>query len=103
MPAGSPLDRFRTRFAPAPTGYLHLGHVLNALEVWAFAMTSGARVILRVEDHDRQRSRLEFERAMRERRSRSPRRRLDTGRRPSGRASGAECLLKWSAWPGVTS
>jgi glutamyl/glutaminyl-tRNA synthetase len=40
--------------------------VLNALEVWDFAMTSGARVILRVEDHDRQRSRLEFERAMRE-------------------------------------
>ena len=56
----------RTRFAPAPTGYLHLGHVLNALEVWDFSVTSGARVVLRVEDHDRQRSRLEFERAMRE-------------------------------------
>jgi glutamyl-tRNA synthetase/glutamyl-Q tRNA(Asp) synthetase len=55
-----------TRFAPAPTGYLHLGHVKNALEVWDFAAAHNGRVLLRVEDHDRQRSRPEYEAALRE-------------------------------------
>ncbi len=53
-----------TRFAPAPTGYLHLGHVANAIFVWGLARTRGARVILRVEDHDRQRSRPVYEHAL---------------------------------------
>jgi len=53
-----------TRFAPAPTGYLHLGHVLNATWVWDLARTHGARVLLRIEDHDRQRCRPEYERAI---------------------------------------
>ena len=55
-----------TRFAPAPTGYLHLGHVLNAIYVWETARASGpdARVLLRIEDHDRARSRPEFEAAL---------------------------------------
>lgn len=53
-----------TRFAPAPTGYLHLGHVANALWVWGSARALGARVLLRVEDHDRVRCRPEFERAL---------------------------------------
>lgn len=53
-----------TRFAPAPTGFLHLGHVLNAIEVWRAARTSGGRVLLRIEDHDRQRSRKEYEDAI---------------------------------------
>jgi glutamyl/glutaminyl-tRNA synthetase len=56
----------RTRFAPAPTGYLHLGHVVNALYVWGVARAAGGRVLLRIEDHDRQRSRPEYERAIRE-------------------------------------
>jgi glutamyl-tRNA synthetase/glutamyl-Q tRNA(Asp) synthetase len=51
----------RTRFAPAPTGWLHLGHVLNACYVWNTAHSSGARVLLRIEDHDRERCRPEFE------------------------------------------
>jgi glutamyl-tRNA synthetase/glutamyl-Q tRNA(Asp) synthetase len=55
-----------TRYAPAPTGYLHLGHVLNAIYVWGVARQIGARVMLRLEDHDRQRSRPEFEAALRE-------------------------------------
>jgi glutamyl-tRNA synthetase/glutamyl-Q tRNA(Asp) synthetase len=55
-----------TRFAPAPTGYLHLGHVLNALYVWEFARANRGRVLLRIEDHDAQRCRPEFERAIRE-------------------------------------
>jgi glutamyl/glutaminyl-tRNA synthetase len=54
----------RTRFAPAPTGYLHLGHVASALAVWRLAEAHGAEVLLRIEDHDRQRSRPEYEQAL---------------------------------------
>lgn len=53
-----------TRFAPAPTGYLHLGHVLSAWHVWAEARAAGGRVLLRIEDHDRGRSRPKYERAI---------------------------------------
>jgi glutamyl-Q tRNA(Asp) synthetase len=54
----------RTRFAPAPTGRLHLGHVANALWVWGAARLAGAGVLLRIEDHDRGRSRPEFDRTL---------------------------------------
>src|SRR5688500_11090906 len=50
-----------TRFAPSPTGYLHLGHVVNAIYVWGVARTHADRILLRIEDHDRIRSRPEFE------------------------------------------
>ena len=53
-----------TRFAPAPTGFLHLGHVVNALHVWKAAHDRDGRVLLRMEDHDRQRSRPEYEAAI---------------------------------------
>jgi glutamyl-Q tRNA(Asp) synthetase len=53
-----------TRFAPAPTGFLHLGHVVNALHVWGAARDRDGRVVLRIEDHDRQRSRPEYEAAI---------------------------------------
>lgn len=53
-----------TRFAPSPTGYLHLGHVVNAIYVWGVARAAGGRVLLRIEDHDRIRSRPEYERAI---------------------------------------
>lgn len=53
-----------TRFAPAPTGFLHLGHLANALYVWGIAGATSGRVLLRIEDHDRQRSRPEFEAAL---------------------------------------
>jgi glutamyl-tRNA synthetase/glutamyl-Q tRNA(Asp) synthetase len=53
-----------SRFAPAPTGYLHLGHVLNAIYVWGVTRSQGGRVLLRIEDHDRQRSRARFARAI---------------------------------------
>lgn len=53
-----------SRFAPAPTGYLHVGHVVNAIYVWGLTKAAGGRVLLRIEDHDRGRSRLEFERAI---------------------------------------
>src|SRR5690606_15233236 len=41
-----------------------LGHVVNALVVWAAARRAGGGVLLRIEDHDRQRSRPEYERAI---------------------------------------
>ena len=53
-----------TRFAPAPTGFLHLGHVANAVWVWGTARAAGGRVLLRIEDHDRQRSRPEYDAAL---------------------------------------
>src|SRR5262245_37436342 len=49
-----------SRVAPAPTGFPPLGHVVSALWVWQTA----DRVLLRIEDHDRQRSRPEFEAAI---------------------------------------
>jgi glutamyl-tRNA synthetase/glutamyl-Q tRNA(Asp) synthetase len=53
-----------TRFAPSPTGYLHLGHIVNAIYTWGVARALGGRVLLRLEDHDRIRSRQEFEDAI---------------------------------------
>ncbi len=53
-----------TRFAPAPTGRLHLGHLANAIYAWGLARRYGARVLLRIEDHDRQRCRPEYEAAL---------------------------------------
>ena len=50
-----------TRYAPSPTGHLHLGHVVNAIYVWGLARAAGGRVLLRMEDHDRIRCRPEYE------------------------------------------
>ena len=55
-----PVLGWRTRFAPAPTGYLHLGHLVNALYVWGIARAHGGSVVLRIEDHDRTRCRPEY-------------------------------------------
>lgn len=56
----------RTRFAPSPTGYLHLGHVASAIFVWGIAQARGAKVLIRIEDHDRQRCRAAYAAALRE-------------------------------------
>jgi glutamyl/glutaminyl-tRNA synthetase len=56
--------RPRTRFAPSPTGWLHIGHVVNAMYTWGIARALGGTVLLRIEDHDRERSRPEYERAI---------------------------------------
>jgi glutamyl-Q tRNA(Asp) synthetase len=53
-----------TRFAPSPTGYLHLGHVRSALEGWRAARAAGGHFLLRVEDIDHTRCRPEFEAAI---------------------------------------
>jgi glutamyl-tRNA synthetase len=46
----------RTRFAPSPTGYLHIGGARTALFCWAYARRHGGKFILRVEDTDQERS-----------------------------------------------
>ena len=46
----------RTRFAPSPTGFIHLGNIRSALYPWAFARATGGKFILRIEDTDVDRS-----------------------------------------------
>ena len=45
-----------TRFAPSPTGYLHIGGARTALFSWAYAQSKGGKMLLRIEDTDRERS-----------------------------------------------
>lgn len=49
-------QRVRTRFAPSPTGFIHLGNIRSALYPWAFARANGGDFILRIEDTDQERS-----------------------------------------------
>jgi len=49
-------QRVRTRFAPSPTGFIHLGNIRSALYPWAFARANGGDFILRIEDTDLDRS-----------------------------------------------
>ena len=55
---------FVTRFAPSPTGYLHLGHAYSAMTAWRAAREVGGRFLLRIEDIDRTRCKPEFEAAI---------------------------------------
>jgi glutamyl-Q tRNA(Asp) synthetase len=55
---------FVTRFAPSPTGYLHLGHAFSALTAFDAAQAAGGRFLLRIEDIDQGRARPEFEAAL---------------------------------------
>ncbi len=48
--------RVRTRFAPSPTGFIHLGNIRSALYPWAFARATGGDFILRIEDTDLERN-----------------------------------------------
>ena len=52
----------RVRFAPSPTGGLHLGSLLAAFANVAFARAQGGTLVLRIDDTDRERSTLEHER-----------------------------------------
>ncbi|MGG7644524.1 tRNA glutamyl-Q(34) synthetase GluQRS [Rhodovulum sp. YNF3179] len=54
----------RTRFAPSPTGLLHLGHAFSALTAWDRAQAAGGTFLLRIEDIDRPRCRAAFETAI---------------------------------------
>lgn len=55
---------YRTRFAPSPTGPLHLGHAFSALTAWDRAAQAGGTALLRIEDIDPARSRPEWEQAI---------------------------------------
>ena len=64
---GSSRDTFipyHTRFAPSPTGYMHLGHAYAALFAWQRARASGGRFVLRIENIDKGRCRAAFEQAV---------------------------------------
>ncbi len=54
-------SKIRTRHAPSPTGYLHLGHVLHMLWLYRIANELGAEILLRMEDHDQTRCKPEYE------------------------------------------
>jgi glutamyl-tRNA synthetase len=55
-----------TRFAPSPTGRLHVGNIRTALHNYLFAKRNGGRFLLRIDDTDRERSREEFVEAIHE-------------------------------------
>jgi glutamyl-tRNA synthetase len=55
-----------TRFAPSPTGRLHVGNIRTALHNYLFARKNGGKFILRIDDTDRERSTAEFDQAIRE-------------------------------------
>ena len=64
MPGSSTTTAPVTRFAPSPTGYLHLGHAHSALFAWRAARQAGGRFLLRIEDVDGARCTPEFEAAI---------------------------------------
>jgi glutamyl-tRNA synthetase len=59
-PAASPAMPLRTRLAPTPSGYLHLGNAVNFLLTWLLARSQGGTVRLRIDDGDCARTRPEF-------------------------------------------
>jgi glutamyl-Q tRNA(Asp) synthetase len=63
-PSLTPASAVVTRFAPSPTGYLHLGHVCSALAGWRAAREAGGRFLLRLEDIDHTRCRDEYAEAI---------------------------------------
>ena len=56
MPSDSPSSNVRVRFAPSPTGKLHIGGARTAIYNWAYARAAGGKFILRIEDTDPERS-----------------------------------------------
>lgn len=61
---GSSSEQVRVRFAPSPTGYLHVGGARTALFNWLYAKNKGGKMILRIEDTDAARSTRESEQAV---------------------------------------
>lgn len=56
LPESSMSDKVVTRFAPSPTGFLHIGGARTALFNWLYAKHTGGKMLLRIEDTDRERS-----------------------------------------------
>ena len=61
-----PYKHFNTRFAPSPTGYLHLGNAYSAMFAERAAQERNGKFFLRIEDIDKERCRSEFERSITE-------------------------------------
>ena len=58
------MSKVRVRFAPSPTGYVHVGNARTALFNWLFARHHGGAFVLRIEDTDAERSKPEYERQL---------------------------------------
>src|SRR5438067_2444982 len=58
------MPKVRVRFAPSPTGYVHVGNARTALFNWLFARHHGGALILRIEDTDIERSREQYEKQL---------------------------------------
>lgn len=56
----------KVRFAPSPTGFLHVGNARTALITWLFARKTGGHFLLRIDDSDLERSKIEFEKDIEE-------------------------------------
>ena len=56
----------KVRFAPSPTGYLHVGNIRTALVNWLFAKKNGGHFLLRIDDTDTERSKDEYTAAIKE-------------------------------------
>ena len=54
------MSDIKVRFAPSPTGHLHIGSARTALFNWLFARSQGGKFVLRIEDTDKERSTDEF-------------------------------------------
>src|SRR3989442_4443568 len=60
------MPKFRVRFAPSPTGYVHVGNARTALFNWLFARGHGGAFVLRIEDTDVERSEARYEEQLRD-------------------------------------
>ncbi len=60
------MSEIKVRFAPSPTGFMHIGNTRTALFNWLLAKKLGGKFMLRIDDTDRVRSKKEYEDAMRE-------------------------------------
>ncbi len=58
------MSKIRVRFAPSPTGYVHVGNARTALFNWLFARHHGGALVLRIEDTDVERSEEEYEKQL---------------------------------------
>ncbi len=59
-------EKVKVRFAPSPTGYVHVGNMRTALTNWLFAKAAGGEFLLRIDDTDTERSKDEYEEALKE-------------------------------------
>lgn len=60
------MSAIKVRFAPSPTGYMHIGNTRTAIFNWLLARKNGGHFMLRIDDTDKERSKPEYEKAIRE-------------------------------------